>query len=88
MHIMYFTERPYPYIPEEELIRNGGAWGLPTLVIWGKEDRIAPVNAAEVYHKAIAGSTLLVFERCGHRPEIECAGEFIARVQSFLVEGR
>lgn len=43
-----------------------------------------PGSAADVYHKAIAGSTLLVFERWGHRPEIERAEEFVSRVQTPL----
>jgi pimeloyl-ACP methyl ester carboxylesterase len=79
--------QPYLYNPHLGPMLEG-IKGLPTLVIWGKEDRIVPVSAADVYHKAIAGSTLLVFEGCGHRPEIERAEEFIARVQSFLLEGR
>ena len=79
--------QPYLYNPSLGPLLEG-IKGLPTLVIWGREDRIVPVSAAGVYHKAIAGSPLLVFEGCGHRPEIERAEEFIARVQSFLLEGR
>jgi pimeloyl-ACP methyl ester carboxylesterase len=61
-----------------------GVSGLPTLVIWGKEDKIVPVSAAQVYNRSIVGSELAVFEGCGHRPEIEKSQEFIDRVQSFL----
>ncbi len=44
MHIMYFTERPYPYVPEDELIRNGGAWGLPNTLF-------DPVKGGELYNR-------------------------------------
>ena len=61
-----------------------GVNGLPTLMIWGRQDKVVPISAAEVYKKSISGSELVVFEGCGHRPEVEKSQEFIARVQSFL----
>ncbi|MGH7934090.1 MAG: hypothetical protein ACREQN_13135 [Candidatus Binataceae bacterium] len=29
MHIMYFTERPYREVPEDEVIRNRSFFGVP-----------------------------------------------------------
>ena len=29
MNLMYFTERPYRYVPEDELIKNRAYFGLP-----------------------------------------------------------
>jgi len=29
MHIMYFTERPYREVPEEEVIKNRSFFGVP-----------------------------------------------------------
>ena len=43
-----------------------------------------PVSAGEAYHKAIAGSELLVLDGCGHKPEIEKQAEFTKRVAKFL----
>jgi pimeloyl-ACP methyl ester carboxylesterase len=45
---------------------------------------VVPVSAGEAYHKSLAGSELLVLDRCGHRPEIEKQAEFSERVQRFL----
>jgi len=61
-----------------------GVSGLPTLLIWGHQDRIVPVSAAEVYRKSIAGAELVVFDQCGHHPEIEKSSEFIRVVQQFI----
>jgi len=61
-----------------------GVAGLPTLLIWGRQDGIVPLSAGEVYHKSLAGSELMVLDRCGHRPEIEHQAEFSQRVQRFL----
>jgi pimeloyl-ACP methyl ester carboxylesterase len=61
-----------------------GVTGLPTLLVWGRNDRIVPLSAGELYHKSIKGSELMVLDRCGHRPEIEKQTEFNQRVQRFL----
>ncbi|MFQ6015329.1 MAG: alpha/beta fold hydrolase [Anaerolineae bacterium] len=56
----------------------------PTLIIWGKQDRLLPVSHAYVAHRMIAGSRLHIFERCGHMPQIEKASEFNQLVAEFL----
>ncbi len=43
----------------------------PTLIIWGKEDEIIPVEHAYKFQNAIKGSRLIVYENCGHIPMIE-----------------
>ncbi len=75
--------QPYMYNPSLSPLLEG-VRDLPTLIFWGKQDRVVPVSAAGVYHKSIAGSELVVFEDCGHRPEIEKAQEFIDRLRKFL----
>ena len=59
----------------------------PTLIVWGREDGLVPLSEGERFHKDIAGSTLLVFDQCGHVPNIEKAGEFSAAVIKFLGAG-
>jgi pimeloyl-ACP methyl ester carboxylesterase len=75
--------QPYMFNPSLPQLLEGVV-GLPTLLIWGRQDRVAPVSADEAYHKSIAGSELLVLDRCGHRPEIEKQAEFSEYVQRFL----
>jgi len=58
--------------------------GLPTLLLWGKQDPVVPLSVGELYHKQIAGSKLVTFDNCGHMPEIEKSAEFIQQVESFL----
>jgi pimeloyl-ACP methyl ester carboxylesterase len=61
-----------------------GITGLPTLLIWGKQDPVVPLSVAELYHQRIAGSKLVTFDNCGHMPEVEKSAEFIKEVESFL----
>src|SRR5579863_5936159 len=58
--------------------------GLPTLLLWGKQDPVVPLNVAEIYNKKIAGSKLVTFDRCGHMPEVEKTGDFVKEVLNFL----
>src|SRR2546423_11308808 len=56
----------------------------PTLLVWGREDRIVPVEVCEAYAKCLSGAKQAIFEHCGHRPEIEKRESFVKEVQSFL----
>jgi pimeloyl-ACP methyl ester carboxylesterase len=66
----------------EHLLHNVA--GLPTLLLWGKQDPVVPLSVGELYHKQITGSKLVTFDKCGHMPEIEKSAEFIKEVESFL----
>ncbi len=53
-----------------------GAIHKPTLIVWGREDKLIPLNFAERFHKEITGSRLEVIDDCGHMPHVECADKF------------
>ena len=57
---------------------------LPTLLLWGKDDGVVPVSAADDYKRAIKNSRVTIFENCGHRPEIEQTDQFVREIQGFL----
>ena len=56
----------------------------PTLVIWGREDRIIPLNVCQRYVRAIPGAMATVLDRCGHLPEMEQPEAFVQAVLDFL----
>lgn len=58
--------------------------GLPTLLLWGKQDPVVPLGVAELYNKKIGGSKLVAFDKCGHMPEVEKCEDFVREVRSFL----
>ena len=74
---------PYFFSPSLPKLLEGVA-GLPTLIIWGRQDAVIPLSAGEAYHKAISGSKLAVLDQCGHRPEIEKTAEFVKLLRDFL----
>jgi pimeloyl-ACP methyl ester carboxylesterase len=59
--------------------------GVPTLIVWGRNDRVVPVPAALSYKKRIGDNAeLVIFDRCGHVPQIERPVRFNRVVQDFL----
>ena len=57
---------------------------IPTRIVWGREDRLVPLECGEMYHKAIKNSELAVIDNCGHAPQIEKPAEFIKTALEFL----
>jgi len=58
----------------------------PTLIVWGKQDAIIPVNCGELYQQALAHATLQVIDRCGHSPALEKPQTFLQTVRDFLAQ--
>jgi pimeloyl-ACP methyl ester carboxylesterase len=75
--------QPYMFTQSmEHLLANIS--GLPTLLVWGKQDGVVPLSVGEAYKKHIEGAKLVTFDKCGHMPEIEHSAEFIKEIESFL----
>ena len=60
---------------------------VPTLIIWGAQDRVVPVAHAHLAAKRVPNARLHIFDPCGHVPNIERADEFNALVIDFLSNG-
>ncbi len=57
---------------------------IPTLIVWGYNDRIVPVRAAFSYRRRIPNSRLEIFDRTGHVPMLERPSRFNRVVEQFL----
>jgi pimeloyl-ACP methyl ester carboxylesterase len=56
----------------------------PTLIIWGKNDAIVPCDHAERFHRDIRNSTVLIYDTCGHVPQMEYPHRVAEDVEKFL----
>lgn len=56
----------------------------PVLLVWGREDRLAPVGYVDEWQRELPGSQAVVIDRCGHIPQVEQLDETIAAVDRFL----
>ncbi len=76
------TWKPYMYNPKMPVLMAQVT--TPTLVVWGRQDAIVPLNCGERYQQAIPGAQLAVLDHCGHSPQIEKPQAFLATVLPFL----
>ena len=58
--------------------------GIPTLLVWGTEDRVVPSGHALRAHRAMPGSRLVLFEGAGHFPHRSDPERFLAILREFL----
>jgi pimeloyl-ACP methyl ester carboxylesterase len=58
----------------------------PTLIVWGRNDRVVPVSSADEYHRLIDDSRLDVFDDTGHVAMLERPARFNAALEAFLAE--
>jgi pimeloyl-ACP methyl ester carboxylesterase len=59
---------------------------LPTLVVWGREDRLVSLAESRRLLRDVDHARLVVLERCGHLPMLERPDEFNQRLAEFLRE--
>ena len=60
-----------PYMHSPSLIHLLPRVDVPTLIVWGEQDRIVPVSAGERIVEAMPNVRLEVIEGSGHLPHIE-----------------
>jgi pimeloyl-ACP methyl ester carboxylesterase len=59
----------------------------PTLIVWGRNDRVVPVAAAKSYKRRIGDNAELeIFDRTGHVPMMERPVRFNRRLEEFLAD--
>jgi len=61
---------------------------IPTMVVWGLNDHIVPVEGALGYHRLIPHSRLEIFERTGHLPMLERPQRFNPLLEEFIESSR
>lgn len=56
----------------------------PTLLLWGREDVVTPLQIGERLARDLPGARLVVYPRCGHFPMLEAASASTADLEAFL----
>ena len=57
---------------------------VPTLLIWGANDRIYPPEYADAYRQLIPGAEVTIIPDCGHLPQVEQRQAFVAALEGFF----
>ena len=57
----------------------------PTFIVWGDDDKLIHVSAAQVFRSAIQNSEVLIMKQTGHMPLLEnvrqCGGAYLAFIE-------
>jgi len=55
-----------------------------TLILWGMEDLLIPVENAQLFHDDLPNNSLVIMDKVGHVPMEELPLESLAILQVFL----
>jgi len=76
--------KPYMYNPTLPHLLGGVA--APALVVWGRDDRIVPLECGERYAKALGQAKLEIVEGAGHFVEMEKPVALASLVTRFVTQ--
>lgn len=76
--------KPYMHDPTLPLFLPRVA--TSSLLVWGREDQIVPLECGELYRQALRNAQLQVIDQCGHYPYLEKPEEFGRIVSEFLLK--
>jgi pimeloyl-ACP methyl ester carboxylesterase len=63
-----------------------GSVHVPTLLVWGADDRLLPPSLAQEFHAQLPNSRLVFLENCGHVPMLEAPEALNVELRRFLEE--
>lgn len=56
---------------------------VPTLIVWGKNDRLLPCRLAEILKNYIPHARVRILDQCGHSLPLEKPGEVVTEMMEF-----
>ncbi len=71
-------------IPDKGLKKRIHRIKSPTLLVWGKSDKLAPPVYAQEFATRIAGSRVEMIDQAAHVPQLEQLGKVSALVRDFI----
>lgn len=73
---------PYDPLTEGEI----AGVTVPTLILWGEEDRLIPLAAGDWLHKTIPDNTFVTYPKIGHLPHEEAVAATLGDLEPWLAE--
>lgn len=70
----------------QPILDSLGSITVPTLIVWGEQDKILPVAHAHIAKERMPNAQLHIFDQCGHQPMVEHPAQFNKLVLEFLAK--
>lgn len=77
-------EQVFKNVIEEDLTPYLSQIKAPTLILWGKKDKMTPVKDAYLMHQKISNSRLQILENIGHSPHLESPRLLAEKIREFI----
>ncbi len=71
IYAFFETLQHFPLFDRAELYRRTGTLGLPTQLIWGREDHVTPISSLDHVRELLEPSQCHVIDDCGHMAPFE-----------------
>ncbi|MGH6709287.1 MAG: alpha/beta fold hydrolase [Bradyrhizobium sp.] len=59
---------------------------VPTLIVWGEQDKVIPAAYGPAFERLIPGAQLKILPACGHLPHVERTSAFVKAIVDFTSE--
>jgi pimeloyl-ACP methyl ester carboxylesterase len=73
-----------PYMYNRRLVPLLSEIAFPTLIVWGDEDNVVPLECGQQYQRLIPGSKLEIVPDCGHAVDMERPAALAALIATQL----
>ena len=77
-----------PYMHDPKLKNRLHRIDVPTLVLWGAQDRIVSQDYGRAYSNLVPGARFELIEAAGHLPHVEQPAHFASKVLGFVDQAR
>jgi len=88
LYAFFQTLQHFPLFDRAELYRATDAAGLPTLLVWGTDDRVTPIDALEKVREMLHPDRIHVVEDCGHMVPLERPALVAEQLTTFITSHR
>lgn len=83
MYALFSTLQHFPLHGRTELFRMAGQAGIPTLLVWGEDDRVTPLSGFDQAQALLQPHEGHVIAACGHMAPFERPSEVARLIASF-----
>ncbi|KRD12268.1 hypothetical protein ASE41_29055 [Streptomyces sp. Root264] len=84
LYAVFDTLQHLPVAGRDDLFRQTGALGIPTLLLWGDQDEVTPMAHLETARDLLKPQRHLVIPECGHMAPFERPRDVADQIVPFV----